>query len=114
MQIKELREKIATIDGEKVIFLKVTIKDEDGNEVKMDLTLDDLTTEYGIIYLSPGKIINVDETNEEPGPKMTLEKIKSLAQKEMGNCDHESEEYRALFEIYEFIDDMEKEAKDAI
>lgn len=114
MQIKELREKIANIDGDKGVFLKVTIKEEDGNEVKMSVSIDDLTMEYGLVYLSPGKIINVDETNEEPGPRKTLEKIKSLAQKEMENCDHESEEYRALFEIYEFIDDMEKEAKDAI
>ena len=115
MQIKELREKIATIDGDKEVFLKVTIKEEDGNELKMSVSIDDLTMEYGLVYLSPGAIINVDETNEGPGgPKATLDTIKSLAQEEMENCNHESEEYRALFEIYEFIDGMEQEAKDAI
>lgn len=113
MRIKELKDKIANIDGDIGVFLKVTIKDEDGNELKMDLTIDDLTTEYGLVFLSPGKIINADETNEELGGKATLDKIKSLAQKGMDNCEH-AEEYKALFEIHEFIDDMEMEAKDAI
>ena len=65
MNIKELKEKIKDIDDDKEVFLKVRISDGDGNNLKMDLTIDDLTMEYGVIYLSPGKIINADETNEE-------------------------------------------------
>ena len=65
MKIKELKEKIANIDDDKAVCLKVTISDGEGSELKMDLTIDDLTMEYGIVYLSPGKIINADETSKE-------------------------------------------------
>ena len=65
MNIKELKEKIKDIDDDKEVFLKVRISDGDGNNLKMDLTIDDIIIECGIVYLSPGQIINADETNEE-------------------------------------------------
>lgn len=61
MKVKELKEKLSKLKDDEEIFIKAEITDKYGHQDILFITIDDLKSEDGKIYLALEKIIEEQE-----------------------------------------------------
>lgn len=61
MKVKELKEKLSKLKDDEEIFIKAAVTDKYGHQDILFITIDDLKSEDGKIYLALEKIIEEQE-----------------------------------------------------